>query len=169
MVVDFHHFLKFITALPIMVEIFVRKPMICRLQTLPTWNYFIKKFKMQSSLAATWFSRRDHNQIHSQNSGVTKNEIRPWPSNSHTRPITDPHWTFTFWATTAISKAITGLICWHFRTKMTSFCEFWLNVEKFPGCQGKSWPQQWGYVCYDGRNVLVLRQSPRIVAAIAYR
>ena len=27
----------------------------------------------------------------------------------HTGPR---HWTFTFWATTAISKAITGLICW---------------------------------------------------------
>ena len=27
----------------------------------------------------------------------------------HTVP---QHWTFTFWATTAISKAITGLMCW---------------------------------------------------------
>ena len=28
-------------------------------------------------------------------------------------PVASPHyWTFTFWATTAISKAITGLICW---------------------------------------------------------
>ena len=39
-----------------------------------------------------------------------------WPSNTtthffqiHTGP---QYWTFTFWATTAISKAITGLICW---------------------------------------------------------
>ena len=34
----------------------------------------------------------------------------PTPTFSdHTGP---QHWTFTFWATTAISKAITGLICW---------------------------------------------------------
>ena len=39
-----------------------------------------------------------------------------WPSSS-THPTFSDHtgpqyWTFTFWATTAISKAITGLICW---------------------------------------------------------
>ena len=44
-------------------------------------------------------------------------------SNSHSdlllihHPLFSDHngpryWTFTFWATTAISKAITGLICW---------------------------------------------------------
>ena len=37
-----------------------------------------------------------------------------WPSthptfSDHTGP---QHWTFTFWATTAISRAITRLICW---------------------------------------------------------
>ena len=36
-----------------------------------------------------------------------------WPSTPTFSDHTGPqHWTFTFWATTAISRAITGLICW---------------------------------------------------------